>query len=90
MTTLSTSEIAMKRRVSLMLEINVNENRRDNQRMTIKEWTIKEWTIKEGTIKEWTIKEWTIQIHNTTQKTKKISNTDPHQKNGVNTGARER
>ena len=75
MTTLSTSEIAMKRRVSLMLEINVNENRRDNQRMTIKEWTIKEWTI---------------QIHNTTQKTKKISNTDPHQKNGVNTGARER
>jgi hypothetical protein len=33
MTTLSTSEIAMKRRVSLMLEINVNENRRDNQRM---------------------------------------------------------
>jgi hypothetical protein len=33
MTSLSTSEIAMKRRVSLMLEINVDENRRDNQRM---------------------------------------------------------
>ena len=29
------------------------------------------------------------QKHNTTQKTKKMSNTDQHQKNGVNTGARQ-